>query len=145
MTIPVLRTYDPSQVIVTIGGVIATGFSDGDPIMSRRSEDSYSKRVGIDGDVARARNANKTGEFEFKFLQTSPTNDLLSGLFATDDLTNEGTAVVPITIIDGSGRSLATASQCWLQTLPEMSMGKDAGERVWVFCAADLRVYYGGN
>lgn len=138
-------SYDPTQVIVTVGGVILSGFSDGDSVIARRDEDTYFARVGTDGGVARARNANKMGEFEFRLLQTSMVNDLLSALCATDDLTNDGLVVIPITVADGSGRSLAVAAQCWVKTLPDMVLGKEIGERIWIFSAADLRIFYGGN
>ncbi len=138
-------SYDPSQVIVTVGGVIVSGFSDGDHIIARRNEDAYSMRAGNDGSVGRARNANMSGEFEFKLLQTSGANAALSSLVATDDLTNQGLPTFPISIFDGSGASLATASQCWIKTVPEMTFGKEVGERVWVFSAADVRLFHGGN
>lgn len=138
-------TYDPAQVVVTVGGVIVSGFSDGDHITCRRDEDVFFKRVGSDGGVARARNANKSGEFEFKLLQTSEANDQLSALFATDDLLNDGLVVIPVAVLDGSGRSLAVATQCWLKTLPEAVFGKEVSERVWVISAADLKIFHGGN
>lgn len=138
-------SYDPQQVVVVVGGVIVSGFSDGDAIIARRSEDNYSTRAGIDGGVARARNANKSGEFEFKLLQTSQANDELSSLLAIDDLVNDGLTVFPITVMDGSGRSLAAATQCWVKTSPEMTFGKEVTERVWVFSAADLSMFHGGN
>ena len=145
MTATLTGSYDPAQVIVTVGGVILSGFSDGDSIIARRDEDMYFTRVGTDGGVARARNANKMGEFEFKLLQTSTANDLLSTLLATDDLTNDGLAVVPISIVDGSGRSLAVATQCWIKSIPEAIFGKEVSERTWIFSAADLRIFHGGG
>lgn len=138
-------SYDPSQVIVTVGGIILSGFSDGDFITVRPDEDMYFKRVGGQGEVARARNANRSGQFEFKLLQSSEANALLSALVATDDLLNSGLAVVPISVMDGSGKSLAAATQCWCVKSPEMVLGKEVSERVWVFDAADLRIFHGGN
>jgi hypothetical protein len=138
-------SYDPAQVICTVGGVILSGFSDGDSIIARRSEEMYFTRVGTDGGVARARNANKMGEFEFKLLQTSSVNDLLSSLLAVDDLTNDGLVVLPISVLDGSGRSLAAATQCWIKSVPEATFGKEVSERVWIFSAADLKIFYGGG
>jgi hypothetical protein len=138
-------SYDPAQVIVTVGGVILTGFSDGDHIACEREEDNYSKRVGNDGGVARARNPNKSGTFTFKLLQTSACNDALSSLVAADDLINDGLALFPISVIDGSGRSLAVATQCWVKKVPGMTFGKEVGEREWVFDAADLKIFAGGN
>lgn len=138
-------SYDPAQVIVTVGGVIVNGFSDGDHIIARRAEDNYFTRVGSDGGVARARNANKMGEFEFKLLQTSDANDSLSTLLAIDDLTNDGLVVIPISVVDGSGRSLASATQCWIKAMPEMTFAKEVSERVWIFSAADLKIFHGGG
>lgn len=138
-------SYDPAQVICTIGSVTLSGFSDGDSIIARRDEDMYFIKVGTDGGVARARNANKMGEFEFKLLQTSEVNDQLSDLFAIDDLTNDGLQVVAISIVDGSGRSIASATQCWIKTAPEATFGKEVSERVWVFSAADLKIFHGGG
>jgi len=138
-------SYDPAQVIVSVGGVIVSGWSDGDAIIARRSEDMNMMRVGIDGGVGRARNANKSGEFEFKLLQTSDVNDLFSSLLATDDLTNDGLSVFSIPVVDGSGRSLCSASQCWSKSIPEATFGKEVSERVWVFSAADLKIFHGGG
>ncbi len=145
MSATLTGSYDPAQVICTVGGVILSGFSDGDAIIARRAEDMYFTRVGADGGVARARNANKMGEFEFKLLQTSPVNDLLSALLSVDDLTNDGLIVIPIGILDGSGRSLAAATQCWIKTVPEATFGKEVSERMWIFSAADLKIFYGGG
>jgi hypothetical protein len=145
MSAQLTGSYDPAQVIVTVGGVILSGFSDGDHITARRSEDMYFTRVGADGGVARARNANKMGEFEFKLLQTSEANDLLSALLAVSDLTNDGLAVIPIAVVDGSGRSLAVATQCWIKSVPEAVFGKEVSERVWIFSAADLKLFHGGG
>lgn len=138
-------SYDPSQVVVTIGGVIVTGFSDGDSIAARRSEDTYFVRVGTDGGVARARNASAMGEIEIKLLQTSGANAALSALFNTDDLVNGGLATIPVGIFDGSGGSLASASQAWIKSMPEMILGKEVSERVWVLSCADLKLFHAGN
>lgn len=138
-------SYDFSQVICTVGGVILSGFSDGDSITVKRAEDVFTTRVGADGSVARARNSNKMGEFEFKLLQTSKVNDLLSSLLAVDDLINDGLIVVPIGVMDGSGRTLCAATQCWIKTIPEVVFGDKVSERVWVFSAADLKIFHGGG
>lgn len=145
MSATLTGSYDPAQVICTVGGVLLSGFSDGDSIVARRSEDMYFTRVGTDGGVARARNSNKMGEFEFRLLQTSSVNDLLSALLATDDLSNDGTVVVPISVLDGSGTSLCAATQCWIKSIPEATFSKEVSERIWVFSAADLKIFHGGG
>jgi hypothetical protein len=145
MSATLTGSYDPTQVISTVGGVILSGFSDGDHITARRAEDMYFVRGGNDGGVARARNANKMGEFEFRLLQTSAVNNLLSTLLATDDLLNDGTVVVPISVVDGSGTTLCSATQCWIKSIPEATFGKEVSERIWIFSAADLRIFHGGG
>ena len=45
----------------------------------------------------------------------------------------------------GSGRSLAAATQCWIKTVPEATFGKEVSERVWIFSAADLKIFHGGG
>lgn len=140
-----LGTYDPAQVVCIVAGVILSGFSEGDIVTAKRDEDLFSKKVGVDGGVSRARIANKSGSFEFKLAQTSNSNDQLSALLAIDNLVNDGLAVVPISVVDGSGRSLAVATQCWLKTQPDLAFGKETGERVWVFDAADLKIFHGGG
>ena len=145
MSATLTGSYDPSQVVVAIGGVIVTGFSDGDSIVARMAEDKYFTRVGNDGGVGRARNASALGEIEIKLLQTSGANAALSALFNTDDLVNGGLAVIPVSVVDGSGFSLATASQAWIKSMPEMVLGKEVGERTWVLSCADLRMLHGGN
>ena len=145
MSAELTGTYNADGVVTTIGTVIVSGFSDGDHITARLNEDVSEIRVGNDGGVGRSINPNRSGEFEFKLLQTSAANDALSALVNADDLVNVGKAQFPITVMDGSGRSLAVATQCWIKTLPEMTFGKAVGERVWVFSAADLKIFVGGN
>jgi len=145
MSAELTGSYNPSEVVVAVGGVILSGFSDGDHVVARRNEDASSMRAGNDGGVGRAINPNKSGEFEFKLLQTSGANDALSALVNADDLVNGGKSQFPIAVADGSGRSLAVATQCWVKSLPEMTLGKEVGERVWVFSAADLKIFFGGN
>lgn len=138
-------TYDFSQSVIIVDGIILSNFSDGDCVIVRASEDYYTTRVGTDGGVARARNSNRMGEFEFRLLQTSGSNDFLSALININDLANGGNKSFAISVTDLSGRSGAVATQCWIKTIPEMILGQEISERVWVFTAADLRMFHGGN
>lgn len=138
-------SYDPSQVSVIVGGVIVDGWSDGDAIKAERAEDNYMTKVGIDGSVGRARNANKMGTFTFTLKSTSPANAALSALCAVDDLINDGLVAFPIAIVDGSGKDLAGATQCWIQKVPPLVKGKEVGDNEWIFAAADMKIFLGGN
>ncbi|QBH97295.1 DUF3277 family protein [Limnobaculum zhutongyuii] len=145
MAIELTGTYKGDQVFVTVGSVLISGFSDGDAISVKRAEELYTLKVGIDGGVARSRNANKSGTIEIKLLQTSKVNDELSDMFYVDNFGEDGSPVLPISITDGNGRTLCSAGQAWLKAVPEITFGKDIGERSWAFDCADLKVYIGGN
>lgn len=139
-------TYDPSKLTVIVGGVIVTGFTDGDFITAKRDEDLYMKRVGADGHVARARNGNKSGTIEIKLLQSSPAVNELAALVALDNFLFDGDILIPISIVNpGDGNELVAATQAWLKTPPEMVFGKEVGERSFVFDCADLKLSLGGN
>lgn len=137
-------TYDATKVIVTIGGIIITGFADGDYIKAKRSSDLYTKYVGADGEVSRSKTADKSGEIEVILGQTSSSNDELSAMFNLALLGGvDGT--FPIGVVDLSGRSVIAAANCWLRTAPEATFGVEISERSWMFDTASLSYQIGGN
>lgn len=134
-------TYDPTKLTVIVGGVIVSGFSDGDYITAKRDEDLYTKRVGADGHVARARNGNKSGTIEIKLLQGSPAVSEIASLVALDNFLFDGDVLIPISIVSpGTAAELVVSTQSWLKTAPEMVFGKEVGERTFVFDCADLKL-----
>jgi hypothetical protein len=134
-------TYDPTKLTVIVGGVIVSGFSDGDYITAKRDEDLYTKRVGADGHVARARNGNKSGTIEIKLLQGSPAVSEIAQLVALDNFLFDGDVLIPISIVSpGTAAELVVSTQSWLKTAPEMVFGKEVGERTFVFDCADLKL-----
>lgn len=137
-------TYAAEKVIVTIGPVILSGWTDGDFLTAKYDEDRYFAKAGADGEVGRAKNASKMGEITITLSQTSGSNDGLSLLFNLGSL-GAFDNPIPIGIADLSGRTLAGAASCWIKTTPELSFGKEVGDREWVFTAAGLTMHAGGN
>ena len=141
-----VTTYDPTKLSVIIGGVIVSGFIDGDYITAKRDEDLYTKRVGADGHVVRSRNGNKSGTIEVKLLQSSPSVNEIAALVALDNFMFDGDVLIPIAIVNpGDGAELVATTQAWLKTAPEMTFGKEVGERSFVFDCADLKLSLGGQ
>lgn len=139
-------TFDGSEVHVIIGAVPLSGFSDGDSVVVRKSADYYASKSGLDGAVGRARNTDKRGEFEIHLMQTSSANDELSALLNLDTLTSDGKAVIPVSVMDFSGRTVMAAAQAWIKTLGDVAFStNDVGERVYTFECAALQVFIGGN
>jgi hypothetical protein len=137
-------TYAAEKVVITVGPVIVTGFTDGDFVTVKYDEDRYTHKAGADGEVGRAKTASRAGTVEITLSATSLANDELSTLF---NLAQVGgiDPPIPVGVADLSGRSLAGAAKAWIKTAPDMTFGKDVGERVWTLQGAGLFINYGGN
>lgn len=137
-------TYAAEKVVVTVGGVIVTGFTDGDFITAKYDEDRYMSKAGADGEVGRSKNASRMGTIEVVLSSSSFANDELSALFNLGQIGGIDNPV-PIGVADLSGRDVATCSNGWIKTTPDMVKGKEISDRTWVFQAADLTLNFGGN
>jgi hypothetical protein len=138
-----VRTYDPASVIITIGGVPMSGFTDGTFLEITRDEAMWSKIVGADGYVTRGKTNNFSGNLTLTLKQSSPSNDVLSGFAAVDELTNSG--IVPVLIKDLSGTSTYFSGQGWIQQYPNSTFAKEITDRQWVVQLATLDLFVGSN
>jgi hypothetical protein len=138
-----VRTYDPKQVVITIGGVPMSGFADGTFLEVQREDDGYTKVVGADGYTTRTRSNNRSGSITLTLKQSSPSNDVLSGFAILDEATN--TAVLPIFIKDLSGNSVFFSAQGWVKKFANSTYGKDLDNREWTIDCADFDVFVGSN
>jgi hypothetical protein len=137
------RTYDPKQVKVIVGVAILSGFAEDTMVTVERDEDAFTKMVGVDGETSRAKSNNRGGTAKITLAQTSPSNDLLSGIAVLDEIKSAG--VVPFTIKDLSGTSTYVSAYAWVKKLPASEYGKKVGNREWTLDLADVDVFVGGN
>lgn len=138
-----VRTYDPKQVIVTINAVPISGFSDGTFLEIDRSEPTWNTVVGADGLVTRGKTNNFTGTVTLTLKQSSPSNDVLSGLMAIDEATNAG--VFPILVKDLSGNSIYFGGRCWVTQYANSTFGKDINDRQWTLMMDEADIFVGSN
>lgn len=138
-----MKTYDPSQVQVIIGGNIMSGYADGTFISVERDENSFTKHVGTDGDVSRSKTSNKSGTMTLTLAQTSLSNDILSALHLADELSNNG--VVPVMIKDNSGTTLLFAGESWIQKPANTEFSNEITDREWIMDLAIVEMLVGGN
>ncbi len=138
-----VRTYDPAQVICTVGGFAMSGYSEGTFIEVDRDEPTWTKVVGADGLVTRSKTNNFSGTLTLTIKQSSPSNDILSGFLAVDEATNAG--VVPVLIKDLSGNSIYFSARAWIAQYANSSFGKEIGDRAWTLSLGDLDVFVGSN
>lgn len=138
-----VKTYDPKQVSVIVGGKIMQGFADGTFVMVERDEQAFTKKIGVDGEGTRAKSNNKGGKVTITLMQSSSSNDDLSAIAAADELNNSG--VVPILIRDASGRSLYSALTAWVQKQTNGEFAGEVSHREWVIDTDELIMFAGGN
>ena len=138
-----LKTYDPKQISVIVGGAIMSGYADGEFVTSERNEDAYSMAAGADGEVSRVKSNNKSGRITITLQQTSDSNTILTAFAAADELSNSG--VVPVIIKDLKGVTLVSAARAWIVKYPATPFGKDVQNRAWVLETDELIEIIGGN
>lgn len=140
-----VRTYDPSQVTVVVGGIPISGFADGTFIMVEPMSDASTSQSGADSEIARAMGTDRRHTVTITLQQTSASNDALSALYAVDQGTRGG-GLAPLTVVDLSGRTVFRVSQSWVARTPNMEFGKELSDRVWVFhTGAPSVLLVGGN
>lgn len=137
-----METYDPAQVNLVIGGQLITGFMDGTFIQVSREEDSWLPQVGADGEVARARNANKMGRIVVTLMQTSPSNDVLSAMHNTDVLTGVPPGAALIT--DNLGATVLGGDNAFLLKPADVEFDKTISGRQWTIMVPKLEGVVGG-
>lgn len=136
-------TYDPKQVAVIVGGKIMAGFADGSFVKLERNEQAFNLKIGVDGEGTRAKSNNKSGKITITLMQSSASNDDLSGFAAADELSNTG--AVPCLVKDASGRTIASAVTAWVQKYADAEFAKEAMTRAWVLETDELIIFEGGN
>lgn len=138
-----VRTYDAAKVAVTVKGLAISGWADGTFVVVDRMEESFTKVIGADGFTSRSKTNNRSGTITLTLSQTSPSNEVLSGLLADDELNGNG--VFPIMVKDISGTTVLFSGTGWIQKPPSVEFGKEISNREWVIDVSDLHMTVAGN
>lgn len=136
MAIEALKTYDPKDVIVAVGGALLESWNQ---ITAEFAEDQNLMSTGTTGETTRTKNANRTGTVTINIPQTSTDNAVLNALALADSVAN-------VSIIDKSGTTIITIPEAVFQKPPNIVLGKDAadGSRDWLL-TGKLSMVGGGN
>lgn len=138
-----MSTLDPKKVIITIGGVIPTGFADGTFVTITPDGDDFATYKGSDGVTSRAAQNNTTAIMVLKLQQTSPANAALSALRAVDVTT--GVGAFPVGVKDLLGSTTHAAAKCWFVKQPESKFGKEIDVVEWNVQLTVYKGFIGGN
>lgn len=131
-------TYDFNQVSLVFGTRALEGFEEGTEITVERDEDSFTKKVDVDGNVTRSRSNNSSGKLKFTLSQFAPDNKYLTTIMNLDERTGAG--VLPCKLVDKSNPSdeIVIAPEAWIIKPANRSFGVASGAREWTLDLASV-------
>ena len=133
---PLVMTYDPKKVIITFGGVPISGYADGTFVQIDPSGDSFTKKVGADGEVARSLSNDNTHTVQITLLQTSLSNNYLRTVMNADKLT--GLGMLPLSFTDLNTMEVKFWPQAWVSVEPGTGRAKEDTDVQWTLHTGQL-------
>jgi hypothetical protein len=126
---PLVGSYDPKKVIITLGGVPIGGYADGTFVQVDPNSETWTKKVGADGEVARGLSNDNTHTIQITLMQTSLSNKYLRTVFNADKLT--GLGMLPLSITDLNTMDVYFWPQAWVSTDPSTGRAKETTDAQW--------------
>ena len=130
-----VRTYNPKEVVIACGSHIVTGIADDSFISIEANGDGITKKVGCDGEIARAVSPDNTYKVKISLLQTSDSNAFFSNMVDVDRDTGNG--IFPILIKDLKGGQVFSTESAWVTKKAPFAGGKEANNREWEIDTGD--------
>ena len=137
-----MRTFDPKEVSIIFGEFLIRGFSDSQ-ITVARDNPAYEMVIGADGEATRVKSNDRSGTITITLQQSSPSNDDLSTIALSDELSNTG--VRPFFMKDNLGTTIYSAASAFIEKIPDAGFAKTATDRVWVLKTDNLVAFLGSN
>lgn len=137
---------DCNAAITGPGGAFSLGNGAGvseEGITTASSDAIGSMTIGADGTGMHSLHADKSGTVTVRLLKTSPTNQLLSAMYAFQTATPSAYGQNTIVIFDKSRGDVITCSQVGFQKRPDIGYAKDGGNIEWVFNAIKIETTLG--
>lgn len=143
-----VATYSPKNMVITLGGLPITGFSDSDMVTISLDEPKFAKYNSVDGAISRSHNVADAGRFVFSLNQTSSANQLFSSALQLDLANPDGSNTFTVGVRDENTSGTGTyylGTGAWVEGMPESGYAKEIGVREWVVEASDIKWNISGN
>lgn len=143
-----VATYSPKNMVITLGGLPVTGFSDSDMVTISLDEPKWAKYTSVDGTVSRSHNVADGGRFVFTLNQTSAANQIFSSALQLDLANPDGSNTFGVAVRDENTSGAGTfylGTGSWVEGMPESAYGKEIGTREWVVEVSDVKWNLSGN
>jgi len=129
-----INVYDSLDITVIADGVITTGLGDSDAVTIGQNEESFSKQVGIQGDVTFSETNDKTGFATVTLKATSPAVQQYEELSRRKG----ETALFAFQVIDANTNGLTSGgTKCRVKKSAEKSYSNEEGTREYEIEIAD--------
>jgi hypothetical protein len=142
-------TFSPEDTlaVITVNGLahVISGFADGTYLTYARATPSAMLVQGADLTGGLVFRGNKGGTISLTLHQFTGSNDFLSMVHKKFSETRDTTWLMDITVVDGTGRTGFSASQCFISDLPETSFSTEGENRTWPIQAVRIEPHIGGN
>jgi hypothetical protein len=125
-----VMTYDPKKVIITLGGVPIVGYADGSFVNVEGNAETWTKKVGADGEVNRALSNDNTHTITITLLQTSLSNQYLKNVYKADKAT--GLGMLPLGFTDLNDMETKFWPEAWVAQEPPKGRAKETTDTQWV-------------
>jgi hypothetical protein len=109
------------------------------------TEDKNTMTVGADGEVMHSLHSGKSGTITIRHLKTSPTEALLSAMYALDTASGRSHGQNTISIRDLARGDVITAREVAFAKFADITFAKDGGEMVWTFHAGKIDFVLGSG
>jgi hypothetical protein len=117
-----VKTYDPMQVSIIIGGSIIKSW---DQVVVSRDNDRWNFSEGTSGEVTRTRNASRLGSIKIVLPQASADNAVLSAFEVVGSL-------IACSVLDKGGLSVHVMPEGTVTRIPDAEYSKEATQREWI-------------
>jgi hypothetical protein len=124
-----VSTYDPKKVIITLGAVPIGGYADGTFVQIDPNSETWTKKVGADGEVVRALSNDNTHTIQITLLQTSLSNAYLRTVMNADRLT--GLGMLPLSLTDLNTMEEHFWPEAWVTADPSAGHAKETTDKQW--------------
>jgi hypothetical protein len=126
---PLVGTYDPKKVIITLGGVPISGYADGTFVQVDPNGETWIRKVGADGEVSRSLSNDNTHTIQITLGQMSLSNPYLRTVMNADKLT--GLGMLPLSFTDLNTAETHFWPQAWVSTTPSLGRAKETTDTQW--------------
>lgn len=126
------REANPRKCLLQVSAVPMQGFGENSMFKFTKNAPFYKQKVGVDGEVSRARVLDNSWLLEVTLMSTSQSNQVLWALAVTE-------AYTFVNIEDLNGLTLFCGEQAWVSEPPPIERGSEATEQVWKIYVADAK------